>query len=405
MARFRYVALDRAGKTVSGEIAAEDPEEVTRRIRDMGYFPTEVGEAAQFSIEGGARVRRSRRISPTDIVIMTRQLADMTAARLPMFRSLSVLFEQTSNPTLKELIEGIRKDVQEGHPLSEALAQHPRYFQDLYVNMVRAGETSGHIDAILLRLAEFLEKSHQRRAQVISALMYPAILITVAIAAVAFIIGYLIPKISSLFTELEQTLPLITQVLLTVAGIVRQTWWVTALVIVAVVVALRWYGRTERGREAIDLLVLRLPVFGAIWHKMAVSRLARTLGTMMSGGVPILTSLEISGNAIANRPMTRATELVREEVRQGSRLSGALERSGVFPALLIHMAAVGEETGQLPDMMSRVANSLDFEVDSTLGRLTTLLEPFIIIVMGVIVLFIALAVLLPIFQINATIGH
>jgi type II secretion system protein F len=405
MARFRYVALDRAGKTVSGEIAAEDPEEVTRRVRDMGYFPTEVGEAAQFSIDSGARVGRSRRISPTDIVIMTRQLADMTAARLPMFRSLSVLSEQTSNPTLKELVEAIRKDVQEGHPLSEALAQHPRYFQDLYVNMVRAGETSGHIDAILLRLAEFLEKSHQRRSQVISALMYPAILITVAIAAVAFIIGYLIPKISSLFTELEQTLPLITQVLLTVAGIVRQTWWVTALVIVAVVVALRWYGRTERGREGIDRLVLRLPVFGAIWHKMAVSRLARTLGTMMSGGVPILISLEISGNAIANRPMTRATEMVREEVRQGSRLSGALERSGVFPALLVHMAAVGEETGRLPDMMNRVANSLDFEVDSTLGRLTTLLEPFIIIVMGVIVLFIALAVLLPIFQINATIGH
>jgi len=405
MARFRYVALDRAGKTVSGELAAEDPEEVTRRVRDMGYFPTDIGEAAQVAISGTARVGRSRRISPTDIVIMTRQLADMTAARLPMFRSLSVLAEQSSNPAVKDLVEAIRKDVQEGHPLSEALARHPRYFQDLYVNMVRAGETSGHIDAILMRLAEFLEKSQQRRSQVISALMYPAVLICVAIAAVSFIVGYLIPKLSSLFTELEQTLPLITQVLLSTATVISKIWWLLVFLIVSTVLSIRWYSRTPGGRQALDLLTLRLPFLGAIWHKMAVSRLARTLGTMMGGGVPILTSLEISGNAIANRPMTRAADLVREEVRQGSRLSGALERAGVFPPLLIHMAAVGEETGRLPEMMTRVADSLDFEVDSTLGRLTTLLEPLIIIVMGFIVGFIVLAVLLPIFQINATIGR
>jgi len=405
VARFRYTALDRTGKTVSGEIAAEDPEEVTRRLRDMGYFPTNVGEAAQLTIAGATRVGRSRKISSTDIVIITRQLADMTAARLPMFRSLTVLVEQTSNPGVRDLVETIRGDVQEGRPLSEALGRHPRYFHDLYVNMVRAGEASGHIDAILLRLADFLEKSQRRRSQVVSALMYPAVLITVAFAAVAFIIGYLIPKLSALFAELEQALPLITQILLTSAGVISKIWWLLIILLAALISALRWYARTPGGREAVDLLALRMPLLGPMWHKMAVSRLARTLGTMLAGGVPILTAIEISGNAIANRPMTRATEIVREEVRQGARLSGSLERAGVFPPLLVHMAAVGEETGQLPEMMIRVADSLDFEVDSTLGRLTTLLEPFIIIVMGVIVGFIVLAVLLPIFQINATIGR
>jgi len=405
MPRFRYSALDRSGKTVSGEIAAENPEEVKRRIRDMGYFPSEIGETAQLTLGRPAGQKRRGHLSSTDIVIMTRQLADMTAARLPMFRSLSVLAEQADRQALQELVEGLRDDIQEGQPLSEALRRHPRHFGDLYVNMVRAGETSGHLDAVLLRLAEFLEKSLHRRSQVVSALLYPAVLIMVAIGAVSFVVGFLFPKLSSLFSELEQTLPLITQLLLLVAGVVGKTWWIAALFVVALVLGLRWYGRTEAGREALDLLLLRAPLLGTVWHKMAVSRLARTFGTMMSGGVPILEALEISGNAIGNRPLTRAAEAVREEVRQGTRVADALGNAGVFPPLLIHMTAVGEETGKLPEMLTRVADSLDFEVDSTLGRLTTLLEPFVIIVMGVIVGFIVLAVLLPIFQINATIGR
>jgi type II secretion system protein F len=405
MARFRYVALDRSGKTITGELAAADQEEVTRRLRDMGFFPAEIGEAAQVSMPAASRAVTGRRIGPGDVVVLTRQLADMTAARLPIFRSLSVLVEQADQPALRQLVEAIRSDVQEGLPLSEALRKHGRYFPNLYVNMVQAGEASGHLDGVLLRLAEFLEKSQRRRAQVVSALMYPAVLITVAVAAVTFVIGYLIPKLSVLFTELEQTLPLITQVLLAVANVIGTIWWMVAIFLVVLVLGLRAYVRTAAGRERVDLLVLRAPLLGPVWHKMAVSRLARTLGTMLTGGVPILSALEIGGNAIGNRILTRATETVREEVRQGARLAEALGRAAVFPPLLIHMAAVGEETGQLPDMMLRVADSLDFEVDSVLGRLTTLLEPFIIIVMGIIVGFIVLAVLLPIFQINASIGR
>ncbi len=405
MARFRYTALDRAGKTVTGEVAAEDPEEVKRRLREMGYFPSEIGEAGQVVISAPRGLGRGRGISPTDVVVLTRQLADMTAARLPIFRSLSVLIDQADRAALRELVEALRRDVQEGLPLSEALRKHPRQFQDLYVNMVQAGETSGHLDAVLMRLAEFLEKGLRRRSQVLSALMYPAVLVTVAAAVVAFIVGYLIPKLSGLFAEMEQTLPLVTRVLLAVANVIGAAWWAIAVMVAAVVVGMRWYTRTEGGKEAVDLLLLRAPLLGPVWHKMAVSRLARTLGTMMDGGVPILVSLEISGNAVGNRILRRAAEAVREEVRQGTRLGAALEHAGVFPPLLVHMTAVGEETGQLPQMMLRVAESLDFEVDSVLGRLTTLLEPFIIIVMGVIVGFIVLAVLLPIFQINATVGH
>lgn len=405
MARFRYVALDRAGKTIRGEIAAENPEEVKRRLRDMGYFPSDIGSAEQVSLGRPRRLRRGRGVSGSDVVIMTRQLADMTAARLPMFRSLSVLVEQADRQALRDLLEEVRTDVREGNPLSEALRRHPRQFPDLYVNMVRAGETSGQLDAVLLRLAEFLEKSMQRRSQVVSALLYPAVLMTVAVGAVVFIIGFLIPKLSSLFVELEQTLPLLTRMLLLIANALSATWWMLAVLLVVLVIGTRWYARTEAGKAWLDLLVLRVPILGSVWHKMAVSRLARTLGTMLAGGVPVLAALEISGNAVANRPLMRAVEIVREDVREGTAMAAALGRAGVFPPLLVHMAGVGEETGQLPDMMIRVADSLDFEVDSTLGRLTTLLEPFIIVVMGVIVGFIVLAVLLPIFQINAAIGR
>lgn len=405
MARFRYTALDRSGKQIAGEIAAENPEDVKRRLRDMGYFPSHIGEAAQVTLGQPSAGRRRRRIGGTDIVVMTRQLADMTAARLPMFRSLSVLVEQAGNSSMRDLLEEIQADVQQGRPLSEALERHPRYFPDLYVNMVRAGETSGHLEAVLLRLAEFLEKSMQRRSQVISALLYPAVLITVAIGAVAFIMGFLLPKLSALFSEMEQTLPLMTRLLLGAANILSAIWWALLALIVVLVVGARWYVHTEKGREAMDLLALRVPMLGPIWHKMAVSRLARTFGTMLSGGVPILMALEISGNAVGNRPMAGAVQAMREEVKEGTNVALALEHTGAFPPILIHMAGVGEETGQLPEMMARVADSLDFEVDSTLGRLTTLLEPIIIIVMGLIVGFIVLAVLLPIFQINAAIGR
>jgi type II secretion system protein F len=405
MPRFRYIALDRAGKQITGELAAETPDEVKRRLRDMGCFPSRIGEAAEVKLGRPAQLRRRRAIGGVDVVVITRQLADMTAARLPMFRSLSVLVDQAGPSALSELLEQIRADVQQGRPLSEALARHPRHFPDLYVNMVRAGEASGHLDVVLLRLAEFLEKSMRRRAQVISALLYPAVLITVAIAAVSFIIGFLIPKLSSVFKEMEQTLPLITQALLAVADLVASIWWLLLAAAVALVVGLRWYVRTRAGREALDAWALRVPFLGVIWHKMAVSRLARTFGTMLAGGVPILTALEISSNAVGNRPMSRAVMAMREEVQQGASVAASLERAGVFPPLLIHMAGVGEETGQLPEMMARVADSLDFEVDSTLGRLTTLLEPAIIIIMGIIVGFIVLAVLLPIFQISATVGR
>jgi len=405
MARFRYLALDRGGKQISGELAAENPEEAKRRLRDMGYFPSRIDEAVQASVTGSREKRRQRRVGGMDIVVMTRQLADMTAARLPMYRSLSVLVEQAESSAFHELLEAIRADVQQGKPLSEALQRHPRHFPDLYVNMVRAGETSGHLEAVLLRLAEFLEKSMQRRSQVISALLYPAVLITVALGAVTFILGFLIPKLSALFEEMQQALPLMTRMLLSTANVVSAVWLEVLVVVVAAVVGLRWYSRTQAGREAIDVLALRLPLLGSILHKMAVSRLARTFGTMLAGGVPILAALEISGNAVGNRPMSRAVESMREEVKEGTSVATALEHAGAFPPLLVHMAGVGEETGQLPEMMARVADSLDFEVDSTLGRLTTLLEPIIILIMGVIVGFIVLAVLLPIFQINAAIGR
>jgi len=404
MPDFAYQALDRSGGRVSGLIQADNPEAGAERVRQMGLFPTAVtaagrGErvvAAARPAGGGFRSRVSR----TDVVMFTRQLADLVGAGLPLDRALTVLIRQSESAGLRERLTRVQEEVRSGRALSEALASYPREFPRLYVNMVHAGEATGQLAAVLERLANYLEREITRRSQLIAALTYPGVLITVALSAVAFLLTFVVPQLSSVFDELGRSLPLPTMILLGTVTFITRYWWALLLGGAAVAIGVRQSLATEGGRGFWDTLKLQMPVLGKLQGRMVSARFVRSLGTMLSGGVPILDSLEIARDAVGNVRAAGTVDQVRESIRQGESLAEAMESCGFFLPVVVHMAAVGEETGKLPAMLIRTADSLDFEIDNQIRRLLTLVEPVIVILMGAFVGFIVLSILLPIFEAN-----
>lgn len=402
MPNFRYVALDGGGRQVTGEIQGADAREVAVKLREQGCYPvdiTEGGKETEVSIAAPTH-RGSRRITRGDVTVFTRQIADLISGGLPLDRCLTVLIEQTESRGMQELLTKVQAEVRSGTPLSAALAAFPRTFPEMYTNMLRAGEASGQLAEVADRLAVFLEKEQVRRSQVISALVYPAVLLTVAITAVVFLLTFVVPRLSGVFDDLGQALPAPTVVLLAITGFMSHTWWAILLAVVGGFFALRSYSGTAHGRRTIDGILLRLPVAGKIVSRVVVSRFARAFGTLIGGGVSLLEALEISGEATGNSVLLAAVRSLIESARQGEALATGMRNAGVFPPVLIHMTAVGEETGDLPRMLGRVADSMDFEVDADLRRLTTMLEPAIVLGVGGFVGFVVLSILLPIFQAN-----
>jgi len=426
MPDFKYIALDRAGKQVTGTLDGRDRQEAAVKVRALGYFPVEVTAAngaggngrRVVAISGGLvrpvidsaargaeapRAAGGKRVPRVQILLFTRELADLIDAGLPIDRALSVLTEQCDNEALRAMVRSIQGDVRAGQPLSDALRKFPREFPVLYANMIHAGEVSGQLASVMTRLAEFLEKEQVRRSQIIAALTYPMVLISVAVVAVTFLLTFVIPKLKSVFDDLGAALPLPTQVLLAVSSFIGAWWWAVALGVAGMVWLLRAWIATPAGRRAYDSLRLRLPLLGLLTQKMVMARFVRTLGTLLGGGVPILDSLEISGSAVGNAITADAVGDVRDRVRQGETLSGSMEHAGAFLPLVIHMAAVGEETGRLPGMLVRTADTLDFEVDNAMRRLTSLVEPLVVLLMGGFVGFVVLSILLPIFEANTVV--
>lgn len=397
---FRYSALDPLGQTHTGEIQAADLREATNRLRDSGYFPTELVPVEEKPVEIILQRGRRRRIGRQELTIFTRQLSDLIGAGMPLDRCLTVLIEQSDNPAFQELLGQVQAEIRGGSPLSTALAQFPRIFPEMYTNMLRAGEASGQLPEVLARLADFLEREAVRRSQVISALTYPAVLLGVAVLAVTFLLTFVIPRLSQVFEDLGGALPLPTQILLAVTGFIGYYWWLIALALASGYFFLRFYARTETGARQLDALFLRLPIAGPIITKIVISRFARSFGTMLAGGVPLLEALEIAGTASGNRVVLSAVRELIESARRGEALNVGMRQTGRFPPVLVHMTAVGEETGDLPRMLSRVSDSMDFEVDATLRRLTSMLEPAIVLTVGGFVGFVVLSILLPIFQAN-----
>ena len=399
---FQYVALTPDGQRRTGRIEAETRTEALARIRDLGQQPvqlrTETAEAPAHPQAGTRPARRGGRISAGDITAFMRQLADLTLAGLTLDRSFSVLAEQAESATLRALLEAVQTEVRGGSALSQALEGHPRYFPPMVVNMIRAGELSGQLGEVIERLAQFAEREQQRRALIVSAMVYPAVLMTVALSTLVFLLTFVVPRLSGVFSDLGAELPLPTRILLAITGALTSGWWAILGAVVLLGLGFQTYRRTEAGAYQIDRLTLRLAVIGKVWRKVVIARFARALGTLVAGGVPILQALQVAGQAAANRTLIRAAGELEERVKGGETISIAMRATGQFPPVLIHMTAVGEETGDLPRVLLRVAETLDGEAETAMKRLTTLIEPLIVVFMGGFVGFVVLSILLPVFE-------
>lgn len=400
---YSYVGLSPDGKNVTGIIDADSPRAARLKLRRSGVFPTSLAESRE--AESTPRASRSlsrlfERVGAQELAVMTRQLSTLVSAGLPLVDCLSALIDQVDSERLKRMLTQTRERVNEGTSLADALAEHPRVYSDLYVNMVRAGEASGALDVVLLRLADYTESTARLRSKLRSALTYPAVMLIIGTTILFFLLSYVVPKITRIFTESKQVLPLPTRILMALSGMLS-TWWPLVVVLLAVVaLAFRYYVRTEAGRQRYDRWVLRVPVFGKLMQKIAVARFSRTLSTLLQSGIGLLPSLDIVKNIVDNRVLYDATEAARDAIREGQSIAPPLKKSGIFPPLMIHMIAVGEKSGRLEEMLFKTAETYEGEVDSTIATLTTLLEPVMIVFMGGMVTFIVLSILLPIFQMS-----
>lgn len=398
MTTFAYTALDAAGSRRSGVIEAKDREAAVAAILSEGRYVVDISEKAAEKESAGPAAATRASVSRADLALFTRRLADLALAGLPLDRVLQIVSEQSESATLSQIAEAVLEDVRGGLPVSQALAKHPKYFSAIYTETLRAGEASGQFGEVASRLADFQEKDVAQRSQVTSALIYPIILATVAVGVVIFLLTFVVPRLKQVFDGMKGDLPGTTKVLLATTNLLTQNWVLVVAVLVGTLLAYRGFVATESGAYARDKFFLKAPIIGKVVTKATISRYARVLGTLVFGGVPMLEALRLAGMATGNRVFQRTSEQVADDVRDGRSIHEAMQDTQSFPPVLTHMVAIGEETGDLPKMLGRVSDSLDFEVEHGMRRLTALVEPVIVLVMGAVVLFVVLAILLPVFQ-------
>ena len=396
MTTFAYVAVEPSGRKRTGFIEAADKEAAMAKISALGSYPIELKESKPAEAEAPKRGRVNRQ----DLALFTRRLADLASAGLPLDRAVQVVAEQSESAYLAHVAELALEDVRGGLPVSQALAKFPKLFPPVYTQTLAAGEASGQFADVAERLADFQEKEVARRSQIVSALIYPGVLTFTAIGVVTFLLLYVVPKLADVFKDLqtEGELPASTRALLGTTGFLTNNWMILLIGIAIIVIAYRVWSQTELGALAKDRILLKIPMLGKIVTKAVISRYSRVLGTLVFGGVPILEAIRLSGLACGNKVFERTSVIVEQEVREGRTIHEAMRDSGVFPPVLTHMVAIGEETGDLPKMLGRVSDSLDFEVDTGLRRFTSFLEPIIVLTMGFFVGFVVLSVLLPIYN-------
>ena len=424
MARFNYVALDTRGQEATGLVEAPSSNAAITQLRQAGYFPTSVIEEAISSPDGKAARDRAAKMTRTTkprvkrgivlfkrktvrsktLMIFTRQLATLIDSGLPLLRSLNVLAKQERDKVLKNTINKIADSVQSGSTFSDALALHPRIFNNLYVNMVKAGEVGGVLELVLTRLSEFQEKAAKIKNKVLAAMVYPAIVMTMAVGIMAFLLVFIVPRFEVIFHDLlgDKPLPPVTRFVIGASDTVKNHGLVVLGIIVVAVTLYKFIGRTRRGRLAIDSFKLRMPLFGNLNRKTAISRFARTLGTLVTSGVPILQALNITRETAGNAAIARAIAQVHDSVKEGESIVQPLEASRVFPPMVVSMVDVGEETGKLPEMLLKIADVYDDEVDNAVVALTSMLEPIMIVFLAFIVGTIVLALFTPLISIITT---
>ena len=397
---FTYRAADRRGQTIDGVMEAVDARAVAEQLRKDSYFPIKVAPQSErsslLSLGGG-----SSRVRQRDLMAMTQMLATLFEAGLPLDRALSILEELAPSARVRTIVSDLLRSVRGGSSLSEAMAKHhPRPFSRLYINMVRAGEKGGVLEISLRRLAEFLEARAAFNEAVVSALAYPAVILTVGTGAISFLMTFVIPRFAVIFKDLGQAIPLPTQILLEISGAVHDYWWVGLLGALAIVLAWRVWTSSAEGRLSWDQLILRLPLVGQLTLKVETARFARTLGTMLKSGVPVLGAMAVVGDMMSNQAIGGAVTRLADGVKRGGTIAAGMKEHTTFPALAVHMVRVGEETGRLEEMLLKTADTFETDVRTEMKRVLGMLEPIIILGMGVIVAFIVVAMLLAIFSIN-----
>ena len=406
MAQFQYRAVDAQGKLVEGTIDAAEVPAVVARLHDRGLIPINIGEVAAGARPKGRRVSLptlpsfgGKRVKRRDLLVMTQELTALVSAGLPLDRSLATLADLTDHAELKRIVTEVLHAVQGGKSLAEALAAQ-KVFPPIYVNMIRAGEAGGFLENALQRLEEYLDRSQQLRDDVTSALTYPVLLVCILGGSLVFLLVYVLPKFSALFADLGKAVPLQARIIIGVSDEIRAYWWVLLGAVGLVVGGVRYSISTPRGRYGWDQWRLRIPVVGSLLRRMEVASLARTLGTLLKSGVPLLQSLIIVREIVGNQVIARALGEVEVGAREGAGIAAPLAHSGVFPQLAVQMIAVGEETGRLDELLIKVADHFDREVRTAIQQFTRLLEPALIVVMGLAVGFIVVSMLSAIFSIN-----
>ncbi len=432
MPKFAYIAVDSAGKESRGTIEAPNQAQAVAKVRGQGLFPTAIGVAG--GTEGGApaaaagakktapaaakkgggkmsmEIKLPRflrpRVKPKDLTVLTRQLATLVDAGLPLLRGLHVLQRQTPNAVLKEALAGMCDAVESGSTFSESLGNYPKIFNNLYVNMVRAGEAGGVLEVVLNRLAEFAEKAEKIKNKVKGAMVYPIVVFFAAIGITSFLLVAVIPKFKDIFNDLLEgkPLPAITMFVMGASKLVMDNGLMVLAAVIALVVLFKVFAKTKTGSYILDVVKLNAPMFGTLVRRTAVSRMTRTLGTLLASGVPVLQALTIVRDTTGNAVISRAMQAVHDSVKEGESMTSPMAACKVFPPMVISMVEVGEETGALPDMLTRIADTYDDEVDNAVEGLTSVIEPLMIIVLAVIVGTIVIAMFMPMIQIIGTLG-
>jgi type IV pilus assembly protein PilC len=395
---YAYKVRDRGGKLVAGSLIADNETLAVARLREMGLVPISVKKEKSASLKMEITLRPGH-VKLKELSIFSRQFATMVNSGLPILRSLAILGDQTESKALGAVLVDVRTDVEQGSSLSAAMTKHPKAFNDLYIAMIKAGETGGVLDMVLLKLADNIEKEVSLRQRIKSAMTYPVVVVIMVTLIMAAMLLFVVPQFKTIYDQLGGKLPLPTRVLLAISSGVRQFWYIVLGSGIGFLFALKRYKKTEQGRARIDALLLKVPVFGGLFHKTALSRFASTLGMLLKAGVPILQALDIVTDTVNNYVLGRAVADVQDSVREGESIAKPLGKHAVFPSMVVQMLAVGEETGNVDTMLEKVAQFYDEEVTSTVDALTSLIEPLLIAFIGGAVGAAVIALYMPMFNV------
>lgn len=411
---FEYRGLSAAGKNVEGLKEAESPKTLRAVLRKDGIFLTDVVGTAEGAIKPGGKAKATSLastevnfklsgggVSTDDIAVMTRQLATLLKAGVSLVEALAAMVDQVEKEKLKRILSDVKQRVNEGSSLGDALNTHVKVFGPLFVNMIRAGESSGALDSVLLRLAEFTEGQARLKQKIVGTMIYPAIMLVIGGGVLIMLMTVVVPKVTKIFDDMKVNLPWTTKLLIFSSNFLQDYWFVVVPTLIASAIGVYKWAGSEKGKPVWDRLVLKIPVFGPLVRHLSVARFTRTLATLLKSGVPLLTALDIVKNVITNSTMSAVVDTARDAIREGESIAAPLKKSGEFPPLVYHMVGIGERSGQLEDMLLNVAESYESSVNVRIGALTALLEPMMIVMMGAVIAFVAFSILMPILQMNS----